>query len=305
MKPAVVISGVHKHYGSVYALKGVDFAIQPGEFFGLLGPNGAGKSTLINTMAGLVRADDGHIEIMGHDVVRDYRRARQSLGVVPQELVYDPFFSVREVLRWQSGYFGMGPENRAWIDELLEVMNLTDKADANLQQLSGGMKRRVLICQAMVHKPDVVVLDEPTAGVDVELRQALWDFSSRLHKEGRTIVLTTHYLEEAEALCERIAIINQGELVALDTKQALLNRYPYRILSLTFDCENPALPEPLRERVVSSSGCHYELRLHRDEDQIGGILNSLRDSGVQVVDLHIKEPRLEEIFLEITGHKAA
>lgn len=305
MVSAVVISDVHKHYGAVHALKGVDFSIERGEFFGLLGPNGAGKSTLINITAGLVRASHGHVEVMGHDVVRDYRRSRAALGVVPQELVYDPFFTVREVLRLQSGYFGFGKANHAWIDELLAVLNLTDKADANLHQLSGGMKRRVLIAQALVHKPDVLVLDEPTAGVDVELRQALWDFSCRLHAEGKTIVLTTHYLEEAEALCERIAIINKGGLVALDNKQALLARHPHRLLHITVDKPVGTLPEALQSRVVSHQDCALVVRLHRDSDSVGPVLDALRTQGFDVLDLRIQEPRLEEVFLQLTGQKAA
>lgn len=305
MSPAVVIAEVHKRYGSVHALKGVGFDIAAGEFFGLLGPNGAGKSTLINIIAGLVRADHGTVRVMGHDVVRDFRRSRAALGVVPQELVYDPFFSVREVLRLQSGYFGLGRANYAWIDELLEVLNLSGKADANLQNLSGGMKRRVLIAQALVHKPAVLVLDEPTAGVDVELRQALWEFACRLHAEGRTIVLTTHYLEEAEALCERIAIIDHGTLAALDRKQALLSRHPYRMVHLVLDAELAALPEPLREKLVSGSGCQLVFRLHRDTEQVGALLDAVRAQGREIVDLKLTEPRLEDVFLELIGRGGA
>jgi len=202
MTAAVSIRGVHKRYQNVHALKGVDLDIQRGEFFGLLGPNGAGKSTLINILAGLARLDAGSVAVLGHDVAKDYRQARRVLGVVPQELVYDPFFSVREVLRLQAGYFGLGHENDVWIEELLQALMLVDKAETNMRSLSGGMKRRVLVAQALVHRPPVVVLDEPTAGVDVELRKSLWQFIQRLHHEGHTIVLTTHYLEEAEALAE-------------------------------------------------------------------------------------------------------
>ena len=194
MSSAVLIQEVHKRFGNLYALNDVSFEVPQGSFFGLLGPNGAGKSTLINIMSGLMKADAGTISIMGHDVVGDFRAARHALGVVPQELVYDPFFTVHEMLRLQSGYFGHGPENHAWIDELIETLSLSDKADTNLHDLSGGMKRRELIAQALVHKPEVVVLDEPTAGVDVELRQALWHFTQRLHDDGHTILLTTHYL---------------------------------------------------------------------------------------------------------------
>ena len=205
------------------ALNDVSLTVEPGEFFGLLGPNGAGKTTMISILAGLARASSGTASVCGYDVVSDYKQARRSLGVVPQELVYDPFFTVRETLRLQSGYFGLR-KNDDWIDEILLNLGLTDKADANMRALSGGMKRRVLVAQALVHRPPVIILDEPTAGVDVDLRRTLWEFISRLNKEGHTILLTTHYLEEAEALCGRIAMLKSGRIVALDTTQALLAR---------------------------------------------------------------------------------
>ena len=225
MAAAVSIVDVVKHFGALKALDGVSLEIAEGEFFGLLGPNGAGKTTLISTLAGLVRADSGRLAVLGHDVVRDYRQARNLLGVVPQELVFDPFFSVRETLRIQSGYFGLR-HNDAWIDEILDNLDLAGKADVNMRRLSGGMKRRVLVAQALVHKPPVIVLDEPTAGVDVELRQGLWQFVRRLNNEGHTIILTTHYLEEAEALCGRIALMKQGKVIALDTTANLMAAYP-------------------------------------------------------------------------------
>ncbi|NDU85978.1 MAG: ABC transporter ATP-binding protein [Ferrovum sp.] len=219
--PAIKIRGAEKYFGALHALRGVDITVEQGEFFALLGPNGAGKTTLISMLAGLTRADRGVLEVMGHAVDRDYRQARRALGVVPQELVFDPFFTVREALRLQSGYFGLR-HNDDWIDEILSNLQLTDKADTNMRALSGGMKRRVLIAQALVHRPPVVVLDEPTAGVDVELRQTLWKFVRRLNGEGHTILLTTHYLEEAEALCRRVAVLRQGQVVACDTMAGLL-----------------------------------------------------------------------------------
>ncbi|HEX5674707.1 MAG TPA: ABC transporter ATP-binding protein, partial [Azonexus sp.] len=225
MAAAVSIVDVVKKFGALRALDGVSLEIGEGEFFGLLGPNGAGKTTLISTLAGLVRADSGRLSVLGHDVVKDYRKARSLLGVVPQELVFDPFFSVRETLRIQSGYFGLR-HNDAWIDEILANLDLTSKANVNMRRLSGGMKRRVLVAQALVHKPPVIVLDEPTAGVDVELRQGLWQFVRRLNGEGHTIILTTHYLEEAEALCGRIALMKQGRVVALDTTANLMAAHP-------------------------------------------------------------------------------
>jgi ABC-2 type transport system ATP-binding protein len=233
MAAAVSIVDVVKHFGSLQALAGVSLEIEKGEFFGLLGPNGAGKTTLISSLAGLVRPDSGSLKVLGHDVIRDFREARRLLGVVPQELVFDPFFNVRETLRIQSGYFGIR-KNDDWIDEILENLDLTSKADVNMRRLSGGMKRRVLVAQALVHKPPVIVLDEPTAGVDVELRQGLWQFVRRLNNEGHTIILTTHYLEEAEALCGRIALMKQGRVISLDTTANLMAAYPGASLEEVF-----------------------------------------------------------------------
>ncbi|KAB2928190.1 MAG: ABC transporter ATP-binding protein [Dechloromonas sp.] len=233
MAAAVSIVDVVKRFGSLQALAGVSLEIGEGEFFGLLGPNGAGKTTLISTLAGLVRPDSGTLKVMGYDVIADFREARRRLGVVPQELVFDPFFNVRETLRIQSGYFGIR-KNDDWIDEILANLDLTGKAETNMRRLSGGMKRRVLVAQALVHKPPVIVLDEPTAGVDVELRQGLWQFVRRLNAEGHTIILTTHYLEEAEAMCNRIALMKQGKVVALDTTANLMAEHPGASLEEVF-----------------------------------------------------------------------
>ena len=219
MVAAIEIRGLVKRYGALQALAGVDLEIPRGEFFGLLGPNGAGKTTLISILAGLARADSGTARVLGHDVVADYRSARRLLGVVPQELVFDPFFTVRETLAIQSGYYGLRA-NGDWIDEVMHHLDLASKADANMRTLSGGMKRRVLIAQALVHRPPVIVLDEPTAGVDVELRQGLWEFVRRLNRDGHTVVLTTHYIEEAEMLCDRIAMLKAGRIVALDATRS-------------------------------------------------------------------------------------
>ena len=229
---AIQITEVKKRYGRLQALDGVSLSVEQGEFFGLLGPNGAGKTTLISILAGLNRADSGTVTVEGHDVVTQYRQARSKLGVVPQELVFDPFFTVRETLRMQSGYFGLR-KNDDWIDEVMHNLDLSNKADTNMRALSGGMKRRVLVAQALVHKPPVIVLDEPTAGVDVELRQTLWKFISRLNREGHTVVLTTHYLEEAQALCNRIAMLRNGRVVALDTTAALIRRISGSQLEVT------------------------------------------------------------------------
>jgi ABC-2 type transport system ATP-binding protein len=295
------VNGVHKRYRAVHALKGLDLRIGRGEFFGLLGPNGAGKSTLINIIAGLTRADAGEVKVLGHDVVADYRRARLHLGIVPQELVFDPFFTVRELLQIQSGYYGLGRENDPWLDELLAALQLMPQADANMRALSGGMKRRVLIAQALVHKPEVVVLDEPTAGVDVELRQSLWIFVKRLHREGHTIVLTTHYLEEAENLCERIAIINHGELVALDDKDALLRKVSGARCKLTVTLAGPlaVVPEQLADKVLSLEGSKIELQIDKSHDSIMDVVDGLRATGGRVVDLKTEQADLEDVFVEL------
>lgn len=305
MTAALKIDAVHKHYGSLHALKGVSFSIEQGEFFGLLGPNGAGKSTLINCIAGLVRKDSGAISVLGHDNVTAYRQARQALGVVPQELVYDPFFTVEELLRLQAGYFGCRLDDVAdWIDDLLSSLDLQGKRKAKLRQLSGGMKRRVLIAQALVHKPPVVILDEPTAGVDVELRRALWQFSRRLHREGHSIVLTTHYLEEAEALCDRIAILDQGQLKALERKVDLLGRHPYRFLWIRTEGAGE-LNARLRDLLVSQEGDALELRLHREHDRVGDVIDALRECGLRVLDIAMREPSLEDVFVELTASPSA
>jgi len=299
---AVTIADVHKRFPGVHALKGISFAIQRGEFFGLLGPNGAGKSTLINIIAGLTRCDSGRVSVLTHDVVQDYRQARRCLGVVPQELVFDPFFTVHEVLRIQSGYFGLRRENASWIKELMDNLDLSDKANTNMRALSGGMKRRVLIAQALAHKPEVVVLDEPTAGVDVALRKSLWAFIRRLHEEGHTIVLTTHYLEEAELLCDRIAILNHGNVVALDTKQALLQRGIGKTVNvwITADEPVPALSAELQAVLRAQDGTRLEFRLDNKLNSIGDLLEGLRTAGLVITDLHTEEPDLEDVFLDLT-----
>jgi ABC-2 type transport system ATP-binding protein len=295
--PAVRFQHVSKVYrgarGPFKALDDVSFDIGQGEFFGLLGPNGAGKTTLISILAGLARATEGRVTVMGHDVVADYAAARRALGIVPQELVFDPFFSVRETLRIQSGYFGVHG-NDAWIDELLEGVGLADKANANMRQLSGGMKRRVLVAQALVHRPPVIVLDEPTAGVDVELRQTLWQFVARLNKAGHTVLLTTHYLEEAEALCGRIAMLKLGRIVALDRTSALLAGTASTMLRFKTD---DALPTDVAAH-ARVTGRIAQISAH-DAAEVEAILARLRAAGVRVEDLEIGRADLEDVFIEI------
>ena len=295
--PAISFVNVAKTYasarGDVRALDDVSFDIEEGEFFGLLGPNGAGKTTLISILAGLARATAGSVAVLGHDVYSDYAAARRKIGVVPQELVFDPFFTVREALRIQGGYFGVH-DNDAWIDELLANLGLADKGDANMRQLSGGMKRRVLVAQALVHRPPVIVLDEPTAGVDVELRQTLWQFVARLNKEGHTVLLTTHYLEEAEALCSRIAMLKQGRVVALDRTSALLAGTASTMLRFKLDKPLP----PALTANARVTGRIVQITAH-DAREVESILAVLHAAGCEPEDLEIGRADLEDVFIEI------
>ncbi|TXH62597.1 MAG: ABC transporter ATP-binding protein [Burkholderiaceae bacterium] len=303
MSIAIDIDSVVKHYGRFQALRGVSLQVEQGEFFGLLGPNGAGKTTLITSIAGLTRPTSGRIAVMGHDVVDDYRAARRAVGVVPQELVFDPFFSVRETLRITSGYYGIR-RNDAWIDEILANLDLTGKADANMRALSGGMKRRVLVAQALVHRPPVIVLDEPTAGVDVELRQTLWQFIRRLNRDGHTIVLTTHYLEEAQELCGRIAMLKQGQVVALDRTSALIRRFSGGRLVLRLS--EGVLPEGLMPLLVESAaasarpgpGERFVLRIDTYE-QVEPVLAALRTAGCVIDEMELQHTDLEDVFVRI------
>lgn len=299
---AVSISRLEKSFGAVRALDGVSLEIAAGEFFGLLGPNGAGKTTLISCLAGLARPDCGSVSVLGHDVLRDYRAARRLLGVVPQELVFDPFFSVREMLRMQSGYFGIR-HNDDWIDEILVNLDLVDKAEANMRSLSGGMKRRVLVAQALVHKPPVIVLDEPTAGVDVELRRGLWEFMQRLNREGHTIILTTHYLEEAENLCGRLALMKSGKVIALDTTASLLQRFSGHSLRLRLKAGAglpltlPADLAVMASSVAGEDGCFlFQLASFA---MVEGVLARLREAGVEIADMRLSPPDLEEAFVKV------
>jgi ABC-2 type transport system ATP-binding protein len=281
------------------ALDDVSFDIEEGEFFGLLGPNGAGKTTLISILAGLTRATGGRVLVHGHDVQVDYAQARRQLGVVPQELVFDPFFNVREALRIQSGYFGV-KHNDAWIDELLDSLGLADKAQANMRQLSGGMKRRVLVAQALVHKPPVIVLDEPTAGVDVELRQTLWQFIAKLNKQGHTVLLTTHYLEEAEALCGRIAMLKQGRVVALSRTSELLKAASSNVLRFKIDSE---LPKFLADK-ARITGRIVQFPAH-NALEVEQYLAAVREAGLHAEDIEIRKADLEDVFLDVMAGEAS
>ena len=303
--PAISFKSVSKTYptkrgqsgAAVIALDNVSFDIQQGEFFGLLGPNGAGKTSLISILAGLSRASSGSVTVHGKDVLTDYAVTRRTLGVVPQELVFDPFFSVREALRIQSGYFGI-KNNDAWIDELLVSLGLADKANANMRQLSGGMKRRVLVAQALVHKPQVIVLDEPTAGVDVELRQTLWQFIAKLNKQGSTVLLTTHYLEEAEALCSRIAMLKQGKVVALANTSELLKAASSNVLRFKIDSD---LPKDLADK-ARITGRIVQFPAH-NANEIEQYLAAIRQAGLVAEDVEIRKADLEDVFLDVMSDK--
>ena len=303
--PAISFQSVSKIYSAtrnqpgsgLKALDNVSFDIEQGEFFGLLGPNGAGKTSLISILAGLSRASSGRVLVHDSDVLLDYANARRKLGVVPQELVFDPFFTVREALRIQSGYFGI-KHNDDWIDELLLNLGLADKANANMRQLSGGMKRRVLVAQALVHKPQVIVLDEPTAGVDVELRQTLWQFIAKLNKQGSTVLLTTHYLEEAEALCNRIAMLKHGRVVALAQTSELLKAASSNVLRFKIDSELP--PHLADQARITGRIVQFPANSARDIEQY---LAAVREAGLVAEDVEIRRADLEDVFLEVMNKK--
>jgi ABC-2 type transport system ATP-binding protein len=302
---ALQVRDVVKRYdardgNAVTALAGVSLEVGQGEFFGLLGPNGAGKTTLISIIAGLVRASSGQVKVMGHDTVSDAVAARMQLGVVPQELVFDPFFTVRETLRITSGYYGIA-RNDDWIDEVLANLDLSAKADTNMRALSGGMKRRVLVAQALVHKPPLIILDEPTAGVDVELRQTLWRFIGRLNHEGHTIILTTHYLEEAEDLCTRIAMLKSGQIVALDHTMALVARLSG--LQLVARLASPA-PGEFDERATVLGNGKTSIRLAHFSE-VESTLTALRLAGCRADEIEIQRADLEDVFLQLTSNAGA
>lgn len=304
--PAIRFHSVSKSYRSlsalgraVHALSDVTFDIEEGEFFGLLGPNGAGKTTLISLLAGLSRLTCGKIEVLGRDVTKEFSFTRRHLGIVPQELVFDPFFTVREALKIQSGYFGVR-KNDDWIDELLASLGLTDKANANMRQLSGGMKRRVMVAQALVHKPPVIVLDEPTAGVDVELRQTLWQFISKLNKAGHTVLLTTHYLEEAEALCTKIAMLKAGRVVALAPTEQLLANASSNVLRFKIDGELP----PDLQAQARVTGRVVQLKANSADD-VEQLLSTIRLAGLVAQEIEIRKADLEDVFLDLMTKREA
>jgi ABC-2 type transport system ATP-binding protein len=311
MSPAIEIRNLQKTYAggkkspAKVALKGIDLDVPQGAFFGLLGPNGAGKSTMINILAGLVLKTGGEARILGHDIVTDMRAARMSLGVVPQELVLDTFFTVREALDIHAGYYGV-PKKKRRTDEIIAALGLTDKADINSRRLSGGMRRRLLVAKALVHAPKVLILDEPTAGVDVELRTQLWQYVRELNKNGTTVLLTTHYLEEAEELCDTIAVINHGEVVACDKKTSLLRSFDSKQLVITLPETLQTIPAALQNfsPTIDADG-RLIISYRPSKNSMQDILDAVHAAGLNVRDLTTREADLEDIFIHLTSHKKA
>ena len=304
MTSAISIRGLSKIYaGGKQALGGVDLDVPRGSIFGLLGPNGAGKSTMINILAGLVRKTAGIASIWGFDIDEHPRNAKASIGIVPQEILFDAFFTPFETMELQAGLYGVPPKKRRTM-EILRAVRLDDKAHTYSRTLSGGMKRRLLVAKALVHNPPVLVLDEPTAGVDIELRQQLWDYVRELNAGGTTVVLTTHYLEEAEALCDRIAIIDQGQVVANDETHTLLATAQDKILIVTFDADVAALPAGLGERAELRGPRSVAITYDKSKTQAGELLARLGEAGLSVVDVSTREADLEDVFLKLTKRAA-
>ncbi|WP_340314776.1 ABC transporter ATP-binding protein [Rhizorhabdus argentea] len=303
---AISIRGLSKVYkGGKQALFDVDLDIPRGQIFGLLGPNGAGKSTTINILAGLVNKTAGHVDIWGFDIDRDPRNAKASIGIVPQEIVFDPFFTPRETLDNQAGFYGV-PKARRQTDALLRAVHLHDKADAYARSLSGGMKRRLLVAKAMVHSPPVLILDEPTAGVDVELRQQLWEYVRELNAGGVTVVLTTHYLEEAEELCDRIAIINHGRVIANQTTRELVGMAQEKAVSVTVDRDLDRAPDAVCfEKVELQGNRTLVITYSKDKVNAGEVLAAVQREGLGIVDVSTQEADLEDVFLNLTRQNNA
>ncbi|GAA3899078.1 ABC transporter ATP-binding protein [Sphingomonas limnosediminicola] len=303
---AIRIENLSKTYaGGKQALNDVSFEVPRGQIFGLLGPNGAGKSTLINILAGLVVKSGGKVTVWGFDIDEHPRNAKRSIGVVPQEIIFDPFFTPRETLEIQAGLYGIAPNERQ-SDALLAAMHLTDKAKAYSRTLSGGMKRRLLVAKAMVHSPPILVLDEPTAGVDVELRRQLWDYVHKLHAQGVTIVLTTHYLEEAEQLCDRIAIINHGKVIANEPTRELISKAQEKAVVVTFDRDIVTVPtNACFENIALIDERTLEITYRKDKVNAGQVLTALTADGHGIIDVSTRDPDLEDVFLSLTSETQA
>ncbi len=302
---AISIKNLEKVYkskksGDKVALSGINLEVEEGAFFGLLGPNGAGKSTLINILSSVVTKTNGEVSVFGYDLDKQNKEVKKSIGVVPQELVLDPFFSVRQVLDNTAGYYGIRAKDRI-TDQIIEVMGLKDKAGTNSRKLSGGMLRRLLVAKAMVHSPKLLILDEPTAGVDVELRQQLWDYIVKLNKQGTTILLTTHYLQEAEELCDRIAVINNGQIIANDNKNTLLKMLDRKRIIITSDKKITEIPDSLRQFTVKINDLgQIEVEYHTRKTKISDILSAIAMANIIISDISTKESDLEDVFRFLT-----
>lgn len=304
--PAIEIKGLKKTYKksrkspAKTALKGIDLTIPQGSIFGLLGPNGAGKSTLINILAGLVIKSEGSAKICGYDIETQTRQARAAIGIVPQEIAMDVYFSPFQALELQAGYYGVPkPERRS--EDILKALGLFEKRDAYVRQLSGGMKRRLLIGKALVHNPPVLILDEPTAGVDIELRRQLWEYVKELHARGTTIILTTHYLEEAEELCDQIAIIDQGQIIANDKTDVLLGQLDQRTLIVTPETPISTLPDMLLARGAKlEENGHISIDFRSSTIRVTELIEHVRASGIKIADLRTEQPDLEDVFMALT-----
>jgi len=302
MEPAISIKGLHKFYGKLQALDNLSLEVRAGEFFGFLGPNGAGKSTTINILTGLSTYTQGQVTVFGKDVIRDYREARKLIGTVPQEFNFDDFFTVDEIMRYYAGYFGIrGHEARKRVDELLEQFDLTQKKKVDVTRLSGGMKRRLLIARAMIHNPKILIMDEPSAGVDVELRRKIWQFMLDLNKQGTTILLTTHYIEEAERLAKRIGIINHGKIIAIDEKDKLIEQLHKKNLDLTLSKPIEAIPEQLKKYKLFLLDVNKIRIVCEEKFSKGEILADVKKAGLEVITEEVTKSSLEDIFIEITG----
>ena len=305
MTPAISIKNLTKHYNKGFrALNNISFEVKAGEFFGFLGPNGAGKTTTINVLTGLANFQHGEVKVFGYDVMKDYRQSRALIGLAPQEFNFDPFLSAEQVLSFEGGYFGMPyQEARARAKELLEFFNLWDKRNEGYKRLSGGMKRRLLIARALMHKPKVLILDEPTAGVDLELRYLLWDFFKKLNSEGVTIILTTHYIEEAEKLCNRIGVIHQGEIAAIDDTGLLIRKLSGDQVELYLKQKMDFTPEKINQIPVLIEEDGTKICFEEKGNAVAEVLKGLNQHGVEITKIDIRRPSLEDAFLKLTAKK--
>ena len=304
MTPAISIKNLTKFYKKFKAIEDVSLDVQPGEFFGFLGPNGAGKTTTINVITGLANHDSGSVEVFGHNVTSDYRMARALIGLVPQEFNFDPFLTAEQILTYEGGYFGIPPrEAKARALELLNLFGLYEKREDGYKRLSGGMKRRLLIARALMHRPKVLILDEPKAGVDLELRHELWNFLKKVNSEGTTIVLTTHYIEEAEKLCSRIGVIHQGKMIALDPTEVLIRKMSGDQVELYLKQNLFEIPEELRKFPISIEDGGRKLRFEEKKTAVNEVLKSLHNHGVEIEKIDVRRPTLEDAFLKLIGKR--